>query len=314
MNMAMVKNGVCSALSAGVLGGLLCGCTTPREVGDAQYLTAMERGGKAYAARRDGSAADEYETAFLRALATDQPLAAGDAAYNLALIDARRGEYEKALLVLNTGMESVRCSGGAVPWDMYLLKAKILASLQRNPEALEAVQLASAASGAQNAPTAREQIDLFTAQIQWKLGNTVESARLLGEMMKRSLSPGSEAGCLMLRSEMGAAQGLYGDAAGDMNSAVPLLQAAGDYAGMADAMLMAADTFAKANQWNEAGARYLDAASAFFGQRRNVDALKAIELALQSSSTGGAAEQRIQALNLVELIKRQMPETTEEQQ
>ena len=74
----------------------------------------MERGGKAYAGQRSTSAAGEYEAAFLRALATDEPMAAGDAAYNLSMIYALQGNYDKGLLYLSLAMSSVR-SAGAEP-------------------------------------------------------------------------------------------------------------------------------------------------------------------------------------------------------
>ncbi|MDD4735066.1 MAG: hypothetical protein PHP44_03050 [Kiritimatiellae bacterium] len=295
-------------------GLMLCGCGTTRPVGDERYLTLMERGGRAYAGGRDDTAASEYEAAFQRALGIGDARSAGDAAYNQALIQARKADYEKALQTLSSGMACVRSDGGTVGWDMELLEAKILSALGRDSEALQALDRAALAPGS-DAAGVREQLDLCRAQLEWKLGGAEESERILNELMKKNVEGNTRlsAGCYRLRGDLGAAKGMNRDAAADYAKAVALYKTANDYGDMVDTMSQVATAYGQAGAWNEAGDYALRAALVFYGQHRYVDALKAIEQSLQMAQKSGDAELESSAETLFGLIKQKVSGTKEEQ-
>ncbi len=300
--------GTCGAL----LG--LCACGTPRPAGDAAYLTAMERGGTAYVSRYMDTASGEYEKAFQRALAMNETLPASDAAYNLAMVYAQQRDYPLALAMIQTAMDCMRIGGREPSWDCWILSAKIQAGAgSMDAGALDAARQAASAPGGQEA-NAVEQTDLLIAQLQWKLGQVEEASGAVSVLMKKKLSARTQAGCLMLRGDMGSSRGLYKDAAGDYRSAANLLKTAGDYFAMADAMMREADALAAGSTPAEALPVYLDAAWTLYGQQRNVEALQAVERAMSRSGAEADAAQAERAKRLVDIIQRQMPAAKEEQQ
>lgn len=290
---------------------VLCACGTTHPKGDEQYLTFMERGGRAYESGRAASAEADYQAAFMRALAAGNGLDAGNAAYNLAMIKALEGQQEEALLILHSGMDAVRAAEGDVTWDMFLLEAKILHALNRCREAQQTAEQALKAPGAEGGENS---IKLCMAQIQWSLGQQELCSKLLDELMKnKTLSPVLAAGCYQLRGDMGLKGGMAVDAGSDYAQAAKRYQSAGDFEEMAEMMWKASMAYEKGGSWSEAGNWACAAASAFYGQQKVPAALRAVEQALrlaERSENAGLAEQ---AENLFELIKQRVPETKEEQ-
>jgi len=284
---------------------LVSGCRSTAPKGDPVYLTLMQRGAKAYAGGHGASALSHYEEAFMRALAQNDAVATADAGYNTAMMYAQQNEPYKAGLYIDAAMDVMTHENKTIPWDMLLLKARIM---MQQDDIAAAVKNANAAllPAAEAGKEAINEVNEFLAYVYYADKKITRSKTLVTDLLAQKLSPALRAGCLTLQADMEQQTKQYDAAASHYVEAIAYRHEAKQYLIMPRTMDHAAVAFHLDKQFDKAGDYWLQAAAMFYGQQRWIEALTSVKHAMEVADSQRIAQLKRRTDILFALIKQQV--------
>jgi tetratricopeptide (TPR) repeat protein len=243
---------------------------------------AFERG-------RIEEAENLYRRQLTLALASDDPTSISDAEYNIALCLMRRGRAAEAAPLLTDAETEIRRAGESAT-DIVLLRAVAARSQNRHVEAITLARQVLSTRG--TTPAQRVQAHVIAGLSQFSLG-VQTSAEVELSKAKQDAPKVADAGILAgvaeLSGRIAEGSGHPDAAAGDYDEQAQLLNQAGLYRDMSDALQHAGAAFRSAGISPAAADRFYRSARSLAAQGDPAAATSIARLAVESAANTGDA-------------------------
>ncbi len=295
-------------LCAGMAGCSGGGSKKPKP--DEGLASALESATKAYSKGDLSGAESGYRMALARARAMDDALATGDAAYNLALCLARKGEFDPAKAFLAESRRSYARTSG-LPDDVIVLESRI--ALRRGKTVL-ARELATAVLNRQKRTggSGALKANLLLAEValeEKKAGEAATHLAAMGRAPKDAWEDGLRARYEHALARVAAADDQWASSAGHREKEAAEWRSAKRYAQMAKALGRAGDARMKAGEPSAAFDLYYRAAASFHGQGDILQAVDIYGKSVEAAERAGMRELPAEAGNLFREIQASLEES-----